>query len=73
MALEQAFARQSSYVERNIALRSQVCISCELHIFMNVDPPGLEPGTSALQRRRSYQLSYGPSESLMLSTPFIFS
>lgn len=30
------------------------------HLKMRVDPPGFEPGASALQGQRSPSLSYGP-------------
>ena len=32
----------------------------EKNIKRRMDPPGFEPGASALQRRRSPRLSYGP-------------
>lgn len=35
--------------------------SCTKKIYKRrMDPPGFEPGASALQRRRSPRLSYGP-------------
>lgn len=39
------------------------------HLKMRVDPPGFEPGASALQGQRSPSLSYGPIQRRQTKLP----
>ena len=46
----------TSYPQRILAARKHYIIK----VNIRMDPPGFEPGASALQGRRSPRLSYGP-------------